>query len=467
MALQLWLTDRSRHQTGLSHCRRDRYLSYHAGPHGYGWQQKAVGVPTTTGTLVHAPITAILSEVQRTEAIPGAVWIYQEAIRPALVEYYRIVTERGIANILDPEQLRVQTNEQLLLLEGLVWAWVTVELPTFHQERRIISVEAEEISVLGCTCGLGDELGTAEDHDARECQGIGFQQKADVISEFRQGGALAYDEIKTTSEASMNWEAQWYHQVQLMAGVLGAEQRLGKPVDQAFIHACIKGRYDATWNSDEGKKTGPKFQNSPLVYGYRRPEIPGQLNEDWRPQTSYVDDAGKNRRLSRDWVRTEITQLPDSWWKGVEDCQSVSDFWVRWIAPTGALSKCIRRIGPISRSQDKLDSFKRQHVAEEGRIQQGLWALADLVAQGHDWGTQEFNDCLDVWFPQTRGEACQSFFGDTCPMLKLCDKHPGWDTPELLNYIPRRPHHQPELEQAIARGLYAPPAAGLAEEGED
>lgn len=465
--LNLWLTDRSRHTTTLGHCWRDRYLSYHAGPHGYGWQQKAMGVPTTTGTLVHAPIAAVLKEVQRTDAIPSAAFIYHEAIKPALLEYVRIVEERGLANIVDEDALRIRTNEQLLLLEGLVWTWATVCLPTFHVEQRILHVEEEGLTVIGCTCGLGDGVGDPTDHDARECQGIGWMTREDCISESRTvAGAYTYDEFKTTGDASMNWEAQWYHQVQLMAGVLATEKRHGIQVSAARINALIKGRYDATWNPDTASKTGPKFQNSPLVYAWRRPAVPGMLEEDWQISSKYVDDKGKNRKLSNDYDRTCITEVPESWWKGVEDVQSLSDFWVRWIAPTGKLAGCFRQIGPIYRSQDKLDAFLRQHVGMERRIQEGLWALADQVAAGNDWGTPAFEAVLDAYFPQTRGEACQSFFGDTCPLLKLCDKHEGWQDPALMGYIMRRPHHEPELQQAISRGLL-PPAKGAGEEGED
>jgi hypothetical protein len=73
---------------------------------------------------------------------------------------------------------------------------------------------------------------------------------------------------------------------------------------------------------------------------------------------------------------------------------------------------------------------------------------------------------LDALVPMNRGQACHSYYGEPCSKLGLCDKLNGWEAPELLGYIPRRPHHAPELAQAIARGLL-PPDEGLAEDGEE
>lgn len=463
MARGLYLVDRSRYETGVGHCARARYLQYHAGPHGYGWQRQGVGIPTTTGTLVHDPLATVLAEVQRTDTLPSDEFVYQ-AIHAAVRAYHGIVQSRGLTTLMEPQDLAGRVREQTLLLEGLVWTWVTAVLPTFHMEHRIVSVEVEDVTVLGCSCGLGDQMGTAAEHDTRECRGIGWMTRADIVTESRQSpGSYTYHEFKTCAEASMNWEAQWAHRVQLIAGVLGIEARLGIQVDAVMIHALIKGKFQATWVPGQGA-SGPKYQNSALVYGWRRAAIDGLLPEDWAPAYEYVDAEGKNRRLGKDYQRTPVDELPGHWWQ-TNGALSPSQYWTRWIAPTGVLAKSYRAIGPIYRQAWKLEQFVRQLIASEARWQQALWQLADADATGHGWATPEFQARLDVLVPQSRGDACQSYFGDTCPMLKLCDRYEGWERPETLGYIPRRPHHTSELFQAVERGLL-PPDVGTAEETE-
>jgi hypothetical protein len=54
---------------------------------------------------------------------------------------------------------------------------------------------------------------------------------------------------------------------------------------------------------------------------------------------------------------------------------------------------------------------------------------------------------------QNRGDACHQYFGETCSKLALCERTPGWERPETIGYVPRKPHHEPELAQMRARGL--------------
>ncbi len=460
-ALNIWLTDRSRYEVGTKHCRRHRYLSAHAGPHGYGWARKAQSIPQVTGTLIHAPITQILSYLKDADRLPSDAEVFT-AIQVGVKEYERQVAARGLTVTADPSELTLRTREQLTLLEGLVWTWVRVALPAFFETWKVVEVEQEDVSVLGCTCGLGDNIGEAEDHDARECAGIGWMTRADCVAERRDTGTLGYHEIKTTSDVTMNWEAAWQYRVQLIAGALGAERRLGKPIDEVHIHALIKGKFQSEWNPDEGKATGPKYQNSPLVYAWCRPANPPLTKADWQLNYNYVDETGKRRRLTKDYLRTPLWEF--DLWEG-SGALSALDFWTRWIG-IDALGKFYRSIGPIYRRDWAKVAFLTQLVGEETRWQDVCWKLYEL-GQTHAWASVEFQQALDELVPQTRGEACHSYFGDSCEMLKICERHPGWESPDgLLGYIPRRPHHQPELDQAIERGLL-PPGEGAAEPTEE
>lgn len=467
--LTLWLTDRSRFESGVIHCPRARYLSYHAGPHGYGWMTKAESMPTVTGTLVHDPITAIFRQMMVTDQIPDDRWVYDHAIAPAMASYQQIIDTRGLANILEPDQLALRAIEQTTLLEGLVWMWVWEVLPEYHAQYQVVLVEEELPVVLGCSCGLGDRIGTLEDHDHRDCTGIGYMTKADAIGRHRITGTHRYDEFKTTSDASMNWEAAWQYRAQVISGVLGAEQRLGATIDEVWIHGLIKGSHRASWDPELKKAAGEKYQQSVLCYGWRRPANPPLYDEAWAHSQKLPPDpiTGKGKRLTKDYVRTGIWELPSTLWSS-QGALSPSHYWCGWIRGEGLLAQQYKAVGPIYREAWRLESFIDQLLGEEQRTQVGVWAIYDAIAAaGGDYAHPDVQRVLDRHFPQAGGDACHSFFGAQCPNLRICKRQDGWDDPGRVGYLPRRPHHAPELDQAIARGLLLPEVGATSSEDEE
>jgi hypothetical protein len=473
MALTLWLVDRSRSETGTNHCRRARYLNYHAGPGGYGWSRKAQSIPTLTGTRIHDPIAQILLGVKfREDALVQAKTPFHvEQLIPddktvhailegSIASYNQVVETRGLSNILDANDLHLRTMEQLSLLEGLVWAFVRVTLPAFLAEWSVESLEMEEVSVVGCTCGLGDLQGMAEDHDAKGCDGIGWMTRADIIGRHRTvANRYSYHEIKTTADANKGWEEGWAYRIQLAAGVLGTESRKNIRIDEVYVHGLIKGPRKSEWNPEEKKASGPKYQQSNLVYGGRRQANPPLYGEDWSVkwggQFQWDDVLQKNKKVPKEYERTGIWELPASLWQE-NGALSPLHYWTQWMG-VERLAAMTRTIGPIYREDWKLEQYLRQLGPEEHRWKGVLWALYEVANQGFAWASPEFQAELDRLVPMSRGEECKSYYGEKCEFLPICDRVGGWQDPEgLLGYIPRRPHHAPELAQAIARGLILP-----------
>lgn len=456
LALALWLTDRSRYEAGTGHCRRARFLSNHAGPNGYGWARKAQSVPLVTGTMVAGVQEKLHRAVMATGHIPKDAEI-QGWLAEAVAEYLKIVETRGLTHIVDPTELDKRVREQTTLLESLVWLWVDIGLPRLLAEWTIILVESEGVSILGCTCGLGDRLGTAEQHDARQCQGIGYMTRGDLVTQnLTNPERFAYHEFKSPGETTMNTDAAWQYRVQLISGVMGAEDQIGHQIDEVYLHQLVKGKRQSEWDYALKAAVGPKFQNSPLVYGWKRPANPPLLPEDWADSYDYVDETGKNRKLSKDYSRTGIWELRP------EGDLSPACYWGRWMSQELRASK-YRMLGPLMRDKVRLGEYTRQLIGEEQRWQAITW---ELFESGKVWGEPEFMALLDKLVPQTRGEACHSYYGEPCFALPLCDRVAGWESPEGIGYVPRTPHHTPELEQARERGLL-PPAEGLAESGGD
>src|SRR5262249_26989699 len=154
--------------------------------------------------------------VQQTDQLPSDQVVYA-AITDATAQYRTLIDARGLALTMDAVALDLRVHEQLALLEGLTWVFVRVALPGLLAEHQIVFVEEEDVTVLGCTCGLGDRIGDATDHDARGCNGIGWMTRGDFITRRRSLETYAYHDIKTTGDASQNWEAQWSYQAQLVA----------------------------------------------------------------------------------------------------------------------------------------------------------------------------------------------------------------------------------------------------------
>ena len=51
---------------------------------------------------------------------------------------------------------------------------------------------------------------------------------------------------------------------------------------------------------------------------------------------------------------------------------------------------------------------------------------------------------------------CESYFGERCDYYAICHFDSGWDQPETIGFVGRRPHHDPERFQMEARGLPVP-----------
>ncbi len=75
--------------------------------------------------------------------------------------------------------------------------------------------------------------------------------------------------------------------------------------------ALIKGRRESSYNFDTRQKDGPKTQQSPLCYGWRRPGQPPFEQTDWAATYDYQDSEGKNRRLGKGYARTGIWHLTE------------------------------------------------------------------------------------------------------------------------------------------------------------
>ena len=462
----LWYTDRTRSDQGLARCRRQRYLSTLFGPTGYGIAPASESLPLATGLSVHDGYEQLGRILQTADRLPTA-----EETRAIVAEvqqaYVAKVEARGYLGILAGPLTDETIAEQRVLLSGLLWALRLRFLPWFHEHYRILSLEEERIHFLTCTCGAGP-LPPA-DHVARGCQGIALQLRRDCLAERRGTSTLAYFELKTTGWESEAWAEQWETKPQLAIGTLDVEQQWpGREVTEIYVVALNKGRrVKDPYEVDDGTPKRKK-QQTPLCYGYCRPSNPPLQPEDWLPAYQWTTEDGTIRRASKQHRRTGVWELKDSDWTtwiayhAQEPTMPAEEFWVRNL-PTALLDKVCYLVGPLNRQDTQLKSLIEGMRADEEAWQAIAWDLYETQQQ-YAWASPAFQQLLDRLVPCSW--ACRPFGREhQCAFVPICFREQGWDDPLATGrFKPRRPHHAPELAQAVARGLLVEQAEDESEE---
>lgn len=448
MALTLWLTDRTRYSLGTGRCRRQRFLTNHFGPSGYGIVRKSEALPLATGQYTHRALEHLYQHLQREDALPD-VGLVREAIADACAAYEARITARGFRGLFQHESTDTVVAEQQTLIAGLVWAAYRTFLPWVHREFRVVEAEVESIYVLGCTCGLSSAVLDAPAHDNKGCQGIGVMVRQDVIAERREGHGVAYLETKTTGWGSDNWAPQWETRPQLAIGTFGIPERLGKEITETYVLGLYKG--SRRKGEDEAVR-----QDSPLCYGYCRPGNPPLSTDDWLPSYQWTDDMGRIRRASREHRKRSVKDLTVSDWPAAVAAKAAgipaAEFWFNQL-PETVLEKVAFVVGPMNPQVVQRDALKRQIHSEEVDWQNRLWSLYE-AATGANWTWQhpEYQAMLDRLFPASWD--CRRYgLRSECEFTDLCFQKEGWEDPlGLGRYVARRPHHESELDQAIERG---------------
>jgi hypothetical protein len=463
----LWYTDRSRFKLGASRCKRARYLTYHAGPTGYGLTARRESLPLVTGIAAHQGLEGFSRIAAQHDRLPDLN--ETRAIIQAVCDgYVTRVEARGYRGILGSAQTEETILEQRSLIVGLLWALRLKFFPWLLERYRVRVVEEERLHFLECGCGA-PPLDAAE-HLRRGCTGTALQIRTDLLAEHRSSGSLAYFECKTTGWESDAWVEQWETDPQLGLGTLDAEPLWGREVTELYIVGLSKGsRKRDKYDEDDPLR---KRQQSPLCYGYRRPGNPPMQPEDWLPSYEWVTDDGEVKRKSRAHRRTGVWELAESDWPiwrayhTQDPDMTPEEFWVRFL-PGSLLEKTCFILGPMNRQDAQLQSLRRGLLGEEHSWQETLWALYEAQQmQGLAWADPRFQALLDHLVPASW--ACRPFGRDhQCEFVPICHRHTGWEDPiGSGHYQPRLPHHAPELQQAIARGLLPAEAAEVDEEDE-
>jgi hypothetical protein len=412
-----------------------RYLSKHWGPQGYGIQPQRQSVPLATGARVHDIFHPVLEWVRDKDELPPQ-HLTASASLNALTIYNEDVRQHGMSYWGDETAYLRMIEEQKHLIAGLPMLWFRHQLPILLQDWRIVLVEPREVSVYRCTCELGDGVPPWQSHVERGCQGIGLQTGPDFIAQHRQSGSYRYDEFKTRSAPLTDaWGESFETRVQVQLGTLGIEQKYGIEIEQVYLHGLCKGQYRS--NKELGE-----YQDSRLCWAWRKPPSPPLVDEEWAEEYEWWDEMEqRKRRLGKGWVRTWVGDYPGG-----------LSAWIDRL-PEATVAKMLRIIGPLQRNPVAKADALSGWIGLEEDIRWKLGEIHELLAEkSWDWTHPEVQEQLSRMFPKSWD--CQRFgkrYG--CSMIPICHRHPGWQDPFSIGFVNRRPHHDPELQQAVARGL--------------
>lgn len=444
--------DRSRIVLGQTTCEHARFLAYHS-ENGYGITLRATDVPMASGIRIHECLAEIVKT--RINAPLADRSIYRGLIHHASDAYAAHAHRVGIQEL---EELGVDDAaiaerkwtilEQQSIIEGLLWAFIQVQLEWLVTNFDIISVEQEEAFASGCTCGLGDYVGTEEDHEQRGCLGVLFMARPDLIGRRKGDKKLVGLDFKTSGWLwDKRWRDTFEDNVQFSLGTLAASNRLNEPVDEHYVIALDRGKrqHPLIPGTRQVDHTQPKRSSSWLAYAYYRPPNPPFQEADWQLHYTYTDEDGKTRYATskKGYGKIPIFEASLSQDPAIRDAEA----WVD-MRDVEELEKLFDVIGPYPTKRALSERYVTGLVQNER-----YWIERLNTLREQELTIEEYDAEIARLFPQSWD--CRGF-GRKCPFLDRICKEGTYGNPLENGFKLRRPHHEPEIREMERFGVEVP-----------
>lgn len=231
---------------------------------------------------------------------------------------------------------------------------------------------------------------------------ITFMSRPDLVLA-NEAGEWVYVEYKSTSSKSEGWVNQWGTAVQIHSTIRAIEHTLGTAPSAVIVQGLYKGYVSY------GK------QNSPFCYAYYRQGTPPFSYPEWE----YAYKAGFKKVPVWEMegnVKTWVDSMPES-----------------------LLVDQFPQTPPIYVKDGLVDAFFAQRTVREIEIREALKVVED--PEMPEGMRRQF---LDAFFPQ-RFDQCAPGWGKPCSYRQAC--FGGGSNLLDMGWIPREPHHTPEMEQ--------------------
>jgi len=395
-------TDRSRILTFQS-CPRQRYLGYHVG--GTGLQKIRKALPLQFGSAFHEGSAILLTEHGLDSNVdPGSTVDAAVANALAFLDTQFAAHQIGFDGELPDDAQKsydYAVGEQKALAEALLRAWWAYEGESFLSNFEVIEVEQEGRAQLlaGLACGIGDgNLKTV--HDA-----LTLMYRPDALVRDRQSGDLYVVSWKTCATFGKRNIDQAKTDMQSISECWGVAQERGLKIEGVLYKFAVKGRRSKDdWD-------GIYKQNTPLVYGWMRlgaspEETEWSWQYAWSDPEEINEKTGKpvGHKLGKGWKKVPIWSTYPGGVKAWIEALSKNEIAPRFI---NALEAVFPQALPVERRKDEVESWRRQVIAQELRIDANLTAMGSMLSA----------EDLDDLFPQHTA-SCYSYSG--CPFLDVC-----------------------------------------------
>lgn len=414
----LYLFDRSRLETD-GHCHRDYFWSYSFLGIGLKRLRALPEWSLLTGTYAHEGIELVLKGTQPQIAAMQAATAYDDTIRPQLAQLQ-----------LEPDRLELLSREleqELDLVQALVYGWSLIGLPRYKAEYELIEIEKEE--------EIGFLVNGSE---------LRMLTRTDMLSRHRAGHLMIHN-LKTVSSPNQRWQRQWSMDQQTLTERIATEHRVGAEVLGVVIEGLCKGKRD-----EYPKGSGFYQHNSPLVWAWASKldgqQLPGEQQEfysryEWTCTGEHKLGNGKRclggkaHRLSGVTKQRVQANYPGGIFA-----------WIDYLAQNDRelLEQQFISLPPIGRSPYEVERWKRQVLPAELARQQNAAKVNELFMANNKQGAYEL---LDYTFPMVTGHGNCMPYNRECPWIDLC-----WaaaDPFDESQFGPREPNHPAETEALV------------------
>ena len=404
-------------------CPREYWYSRHAG--GKGLQKKSKGLPLQFGGAFHEGCEVLLTLNPReylctnppTTNVDLAVQRAHNFLRDQF-DNHAISFDNETPDDLQ-KAMEYGQEEQMALAEGLLRGWWSYEGEAFLENFEVIEVEQEGRAT------LADDLV--------------LMFRPDALVRDKQSGDLYVISWKTCATFQKRNIDQAKHDMQSISEVFGVEQLMGLQSAAEAQEMANKLGTSVAWGTNgtrvegvlyrwivKGQRrkddwTGLYTQGSHLIYGWRKlgssaDDAEWSWSYEWKGE-DVNPKTGKlvTHKLGKGWKKVPIwREYPG----GVK--QWISDLSANQIFPRhiDALQAIFPQSLPVERRKDEVESWKRQVIAQESRIDDSLMALS----LGRD------QEDLDYHFPQ-HTNSCHSYSG--CSFIPICWENAPAEVGEL------------------------------------
>lgn len=466
------LTDRSR-TISYQECPRRRFLNYHFpstdssdGVHSRpasGIQSSKLNIPLATGTWTHHGLAALLEGKS-----------IEVAVEEATKGYWAEIRQRGLA-LETGEDAAYVADEQCALVEGMLRGYAHTQLLRLTADYEVLETEKEEIWEMADR----DEL--AMDESGVFKQRLIWMARADGLLLERASNELYVLSYKTSAGWDSRREREANHDMQGLSELAAIEFRLYKWWE--IVQQALKGKADDPGVAEAQKfcdeqmtprmvaylrdkpeaprvagvkmeyllkgdryadksMGGLRTQRSPLIRGYRRADAivtgdPADLA--WKYE--WQDDSGKSRKLAwQTWKSFEVWKQPGGVKAWVELLSRNA------IQPDAGECLPLQVVTPVPyfRHEDDLRDWFEQTVSQEWDVASNVMEVLHSIEQ-NGWNHPETRSMLNLMFRQHR-RSCD--WPSPCPYQDICyGSHVRENPIGSGMYIPRKPHHEPEMKR--------------------